>query len=58
MVLFGTRGEESTGARFSGRITAEMSNARIVNFPDAGHFLPLEEPENVARLALEFFTKT
>ncbi len=55
MLLFGTRGEESTGARFAGRLRAELGNARILSFPDAGHFLPLEKPETVARLALEFF---
>jgi pimeloyl-ACP methyl ester carboxylesterase len=56
MVLFGTRGEESAGARFADRIKKEVKDARIVNFPDAGHFLPLEQPDAVARLALEFFT--
>jgi pimeloyl-ACP methyl ester carboxylesterase len=55
MVLFGTRDEASAGARFAGRISAELKHARIVNFPDAGHFLPLERPDAVARLALEFF---
>jgi pimeloyl-ACP methyl ester carboxylesterase len=55
MVLFGTRGEESTGARFADRLGAELENARILRFPDAGHFLPLEQPERVAQLALEFF---
>jgi pimeloyl-ACP methyl ester carboxylesterase len=55
MVLFGTRGEESTGARFAGRLRAELKRARILSFPDAGHFLPLEKPETVVELALEFF---
>jgi pimeloyl-ACP methyl ester carboxylesterase len=54
-VLFGTRGEESMGARFADRLSAALKNARIVKFPDAGHFLPLEKPEAVSRLALEFF---
>jgi 3-oxoadipate enol-lactonase len=55
MILFGTRGDESSGAPFADRISAELSNARIVKFPDAGHFLPLEQPDAVARLALGFF---
>jgi pimeloyl-ACP methyl ester carboxylesterase len=58
MVLFGTRGEESTGARFVDRLRAQLKHARILSFPDAGHFLPLEKPETVARLALEFFAES
>jgi pimeloyl-ACP methyl ester carboxylesterase len=61
MVLFGTRGnrgEESSGARFAGRLRAEMKNARVLSFADAGHFLPLEKPETVAALALEFFAES
>ena len=58
MVLFGTRGEESTGARFADRLRAELKDARILTFDDAGHFLPLEKPETVARLALEFFAES
>ena len=55
MILFGMQGGESTGARFADRLRAELKDARIVSFADAGHFLPLEKPETVARLALEFF---
>jgi pimeloyl-ACP methyl ester carboxylesterase len=55
MVLFGTRGEESTGVRFADKLSADLKTARILKFPDAGHFLPLEKPETVAQLALEFF---
>ncbi len=55
MILFGTRGEESTGARFADRLKMELKNARIVSFPDAGHFLPLEQPDTVVRLARQFF---
>ncbi|HKD68034.1 MAG TPA: alpha/beta hydrolase [Candidatus Binataceae bacterium] len=57
MVLFGTRDEESTGARYAKRLRAELKKARILSIPDTGHFLPLEQPGTVARLALEFFAE-
>jgi len=57
LVMFGHRGQESPGASFAGRIAAELKNARVINFPDAGHFLAMEKPEEVTRLAVDFFTK-
>ena len=30
-------------------------NGTVVTIPDASHFLPMEQPEMVARTAAEFF---
>jgi len=54
MIMFGQRPGESPGGPLAGRIASELSNGQVLNFPDAGHFLPMEKPEEVGRLAADF----
>jgi pimeloyl-ACP methyl ester carboxylesterase len=53
LILFGTRGD-SLGASLSPRISRELKGGRVIDVPDAGHFLPMEKPEYVAEQAIEF----
>jgi len=55
LVMFGA-GADSPGAPFAGQLAAELKHGRVVNFPDAGHFIPMEKPEEVSRLAVEFLS--
>jgi pimeloyl-ACP methyl ester carboxylesterase len=55
LVLFGARGD-SLGATLSDKIARQLSRGRVINVPDAGHFLPMEKPELVAQLAIEFLS--
>ncbi len=54
LVMFGRRGDESPGAPLADRLAAELKHGRVVNFSDAGHFLPMEKPDEVGRLTREF----
>jgi len=54
LVMFGQRAGESPGGPLAGRLASELKNGRVINFPDAGHFLPMEKPEEVGRLAADF----
>jgi pimeloyl-ACP methyl ester carboxylesterase len=53
LVLFGQT-SDTQGIAFAEKITAGNSNRRVVVVPQAGHFLLMEKPEEVARLAVEF----
>jgi lipase len=57
LVMFGER-SDSLGATLAGRVGAGLRNGRVVTFPDAGHFIPMEKPEEVARLAVEFLSES
>ncbi|MFZ0888719.1 MAG: alpha/beta hydrolase [Candidatus Binataceae bacterium] len=53
LIMFGARGD-SPGAGLSAKVAAAPGKRRVIDFPDAGHFLPMEKPDEVARLAIEF----
>ena len=55
LVMFGTRGD-SLGAPLSERIARELKNGRVIDVPDTGHFMPMEQPEYVAAEAIEFLS--
>jgi pimeloyl-ACP methyl ester carboxylesterase len=55
LIMFGSR-SDSLGITLSGRIARERKSGRVVDIPDAGHFLPMEKPEMVSRMAVEFLT--
>lgn len=48
---------DSTAIRIADRIAAQLANGTLVKVPDAGHFLPMERPEMIARMAAEFFSR-
>jgi pimeloyl-ACP methyl ester carboxylesterase len=56
LVLFGQRGD-SPGAMLSDKVAAGLKHGRVVNVTDAGHFIPMEKPGEVSRLAVEFFAE-
>ena len=53
LIEFGEK-TESPGIGFAERITENAPQRRVVITADAGHLVPMEQPEEVARLALEF----
>lgn len=53
LILFGNR-SESLDLKLSPRIALERKTGRVINVPGAGHFLPMEKPELVSQLAVEF----
>ncbi len=53
LVLFGER-SDSLGLSLSDKIAARLANGRVVNVPGTGHFMPMEKPDEVARMAVEF----
>lgn len=56
LVMFGAE-SDSVGNAISEKIAARLKHGRVVTVPDTGHFMPMEQPEEVARLALEFFSE-
>jgi lipase len=54
LVVFGER-TESPGIEFGERIARNAPNCRIAVVPGAGHLVPMEQPEHIARMALQFF---
>jgi pimeloyl-ACP methyl ester carboxylesterase len=53
LVMFGQRGD-SLGATLSAKVAKQLRNGRVIDVPDAGHFLPMEKPDYVADQAIEF----
>jgi pimeloyl-ACP methyl ester carboxylesterase len=54
LLMFGEK-SDSTGVKIEDKIAAQLVNGTVVTIPDAGHFLPMEQPEMVVRMAAEFF---
>jgi pimeloyl-ACP methyl ester carboxylesterase len=52
LVLFGEQ-SDAPGLPLAPRLAS--ANRRVVIVPDTTHFIPMEEPEQTARMALEFF---
>ncbi|MGA2410685.1 MAG: alpha/beta hydrolase [Candidatus Binataceae bacterium] len=52
-ILYGAR-TDTQGIMFAERIAADAPQRQITIVPDAGHFLPMEEPDYVARAAVTF----
>ncbi|HXM89694.1 MAG TPA: alpha/beta hydrolase, partial [Candidatus Acidoferrum sp.] len=53
LVVFGARGD-SLGASLSGKVARQLKHGRVIDVPDAGHFMPMEKPDYAAELASEF----
>jgi pimeloyl-ACP methyl ester carboxylesterase len=56
LLVFGGK-SDSPGISFAEPIGLAAPHRRIVVIPDGGHLLPMEQPEEIARLAVEFFNK-
>jgi pimeloyl-ACP methyl ester carboxylesterase len=56
LMMFGEK-SDSTGIKIADKIASLLVNGTVVAVPDAGHFLPMEQPEMVARTAAEFFNR-
>jgi pimeloyl-ACP methyl ester carboxylesterase len=55
LAMLGQRGD-SLGAVFSERLSKDLKSGRVINFPEAGHFLPMEFPDQVSEKAVEFLS--
>jgi pimeloyl-ACP methyl ester carboxylesterase len=55
LIMFGTRCD-SLGATLSARIARQLKSGRVIDVPDTGHFMPMEQPEYVAAQAIEFLS--
>ena len=56
LVMLGEK-SDATGIKIADKIAAQLMNGAVVTIPDASHFLPMEQPEMVARTAAEFFNR-
>lgn len=53
LVLFGER-SDSLGITLSGTIASKLKQGRVENIADTGHFMPMEKPADIARMAVDF----
>jgi pimeloyl-ACP methyl ester carboxylesterase len=56
LILFGER-SDSLAVTLADKIAAQRRKGRVERIADAGHFLPMEKPELVARMAVEFLSE-
>ncbi|HZO81795.1 MAG TPA: alpha/beta hydrolase [Candidatus Binataceae bacterium] len=56
LVMFGAN-SDSVGNAISEKISTQLRHGRVVTIAGTGHFLPMERPEEVARMAREFFAE-
>jgi lipase len=56
LVIFGEK-SDSPGNAIPDKIAAQLKNGRVVTVAGASHFLPMEQPEEVIRMATEFFSE-
>jgi pimeloyl-ACP methyl ester carboxylesterase len=56
LLMFGEK-SDSTGIKIADKIASRLANGTVVKVPEASHFLPMEQPEMVARMAAEFFDR-
>ena len=55
LILFGE--QRLAGPFAGGKIAAKLKQGRVVKIPDAGHFLPMEKPDLVAQMAVDFLSE-
>lgn len=53
LIMFGGR-SDSLGLTLAPRLARERKNGRVMEIPGAGHFVPMEQPDRVSQLAVEF----
>ncbi len=54
LVVFGAQ-SDSPGLEFAQRIAQGAENRQVRVAPDCGHLAPMEQPDAIARMAVEFF---
>jgi len=54
LVIFGTRGGASTGAEHAQLVKQSLPAVEIVELPDYGHLVAMENPDLIARMAVDF----
>jgi pimeloyl-ACP methyl ester carboxylesterase len=57
LILFGGRIGDSLGLPLAAKIAAKLKQGRVVKIPDAGHLVPMEKPDLVARMAVDFLSE-
>jgi pimeloyl-ACP methyl ester carboxylesterase len=55
LVVFGEKSESPGGKEFAGRIAEDAAQRRVTIVRDGGHLVPMEQPDEIAQMALEFF---
>jgi pimeloyl-ACP methyl ester carboxylesterase len=55
LIVFGEKSESPGGKEFAGRIAQDAPQRRVMSVRDSGHLVPMEQPDEIARIALEFF---
>jgi pimeloyl-ACP methyl ester carboxylesterase len=55
LILFG-EAPDSLAATLSDQIAARLHKGRVVKVPGTGHFMPMEKPEEVAQMAIDFLS--
>jgi len=53
LVMFGER-SDSLGLTLADLIAAQLHNGRVMKVADTGHFMPMEKPDYVAQVAIDF----
>ncbi len=53
LVLFGEK-SDSLGITLSNTIASKLAKGRVENIADTGHFMPMEKPAAIARMAIDF----
>jgi pimeloyl-ACP methyl ester carboxylesterase len=56
LILFGENSDTFDGVALKDRLEASVTHRRVFVVPGTSHFMPMEKPEEVARLAIEFFS--
>jgi pimeloyl-ACP methyl ester carboxylesterase len=55
LVVFGEQSESPGGIEFAERIAHDAPQRRVMSLPDGGHLVPMEQPDKIAQIAIEFF---
>jgi len=56
LILFGEK-SDSLASTLADKVAARRRKGRVINVPDTGHFMPMEIPDALASMAVEFFQK-
>jgi pimeloyl-ACP methyl ester carboxylesterase len=56
LVMLGEK-SDSTAIKIADKIAARMRTGTVVRIPDGTHFLPMEAPEMVAQMAIDFLSR-